>query len=144
MFYFLNESKFELTNYSYYEFDKIVSKFGYQQATDIDLHNYFDWSNIDHWQFKYDLYNEFELSKIFKAAPICDISVYFIIRLQQHQPLIKVNMVHLSEMLDDLNYEVGMGWEAISTCGKYVMEFTDNYEHKAISNFEILANKKVD
>lgn len=141
-FYFLDKSKIQLTDYPYQDFDKMVNGFGYQQATNIDLHNYFDWSKIDHWQFKYDLYDEFELCKVFKATPICDISISFIIRLQQHQPLIKVNAIDLAGMLDDLNYEVGMGWEGISECGKYIIEFTDKYQHNAISNFEILPNTK--
>ncbi|MFC4263661.1 hypothetical protein ACFOWM_12270 [Ferruginibacter yonginensis] len=41
-------------------------------------------------------------------------------------------------MLDDLNYETGMGWEAISTDGAYIMEFSDSFQRRAISNFQII------
>jgi len=136
-FYFLDQSKFELTNYSYRDFDTITSKFGYEQAKNKLLHNYFDWTKLQHWAFRYEPYTDLELSELFKKTEIFKDSISFIVRLLHHLPLIQVNALNLSTMLEDLCYESGMGWEAISVCGKYIMEFTDSYEYMAKSNFEI-------
>ena len=53
-------------------------------------------------------------------------------------PIIEVDTKNLLDMLEDLTYESGMGWEAISTCGKYVIEFTDGYQRQAKCNFKII------
>lgn len=136
-FYFIDESKFELTTYSYQDFDVITSGFGYEQAKNESLHNYFDWTKLQHWDFRYEPYSALELLELFKRTKVFDEAVFFLIRLQSHLPLIQVNALNLGLMLEDLCYESGMGWEAVSVCGKYIMEFTDNYEYMAKCNFEI-------
>lgn len=137
-FFFLNKSQFELTKYSYQDFDNITRNFGYDQSKNESLHNYFDWNKLQHWTFKYEAYSSLELSELFGRTIIFKDSIFFIIRVLHHLPLIKVNAINLGGMVEDLCYETGMGWEAISGCGKYILEFTDSYEFKAKSNFEIL------
>ncbi len=137
-FYFIDASKFKLTDYSYEDFDTITKKFGYEQATDIYLHNYFDWSKLKHWSFIYERYSELELSELFTKNIVVQESILFLVRLKHNIPLIQISSTNLKDMLNDLCYETGMGWEAISVCGKYIMEFTDSYEYMAKSNFEIL------
>lgn len=143
-FFFIDQSKFELTDYSYKDFDVIISIFGYEQLKGGFLRQYFDWAKQKHWRFKYEAYNELELTELFKRTSIVNDSIMFFVRLTHQNPIIKVNAIHLAEMLDDLCHETGMGWEAISVCGKYILEFTDSYEYLTLSNFEILPNSKVD
>jgi hypothetical protein len=137
-FFFIDSSKFELTDYSYEYFDSITDEFGYKQAHDIYLHNYFDWTKVKHWAFMYEPYNELELSELFKKTIVVRESISFLIRLKHNTPLIRVNSNYLKDILKDLCFETGMGWEAISVCGKYIMEFTDSFEYMAKSNFQIL------
>jgi len=137
-FNFLDNSKLEVTSYSYDDFDIITKSFGYELSNDLSLHNYFDWTRLKHWSFDFESYTESDLSNLFKKAEVVKERIVFFVRLLHHLPIVKVNSIALSEMLDDLTHESGMGWEAISTCGKYILEFTDGYEHMAKSNFKIL------
>lgn len=143
-FYIIDKYKFELTEYSFKDFDRLVLAFGYKIEKNGFLHLYFAWAEIKHWSFRHDLYSEFELTKMFKNSQPYKNSVNFIIRTKYNDPSIKVNSHELALMLEDLNDEIGMGWEAISECGMYILEFTDGYENMAKSNFEILPNSKVD
>ncbi|HWK08032.1 MAG TPA: hypothetical protein VNS58_30595 [Puia sp.] len=127
----------ELTTYSYEHFDVIIKDFGYEKEKNVDLHNYFDWANIRHWSFVYEPYSELELSKLFSKTIVVRESMNFLIRLKYNMPLIQVNSSYLKDMLSNLCFETGMGWEAISVCGKYIIEFTDGYEYLAKSNFKI-------
>jgi len=138
-FNFIDQSKFVITNYSYSDFDNIVNRYGYQQEKNGFLHNYFDWKYLQHWAFDYQIFNEKDLSNLFMKSVVVKESVSFLIRLQSYQPLIQINSIDLAAMLDDFCRETGMGWEAVSLNGKYIMEFTDNFEHKAKSNFVILS-----
>jgi hypothetical protein len=136
-FFFLDKNKFELTNYSYNDFDSIIKKFGYEQEKNESLHTYINWNKINHYSFKYESYSDSELMGLFQKSIVYDKDLFFIVRILHHLPLIKVNAVILGTMLEDLCYESGMGWEAISICGKYVIEFTDSYEYMAKSNFPL-------
>jgi hypothetical protein len=137
-FFFIDSSKLELTDYSYQDFDTITSLFGYQHAKDPDLHNYFDWSKLRHWTFVYEPFSDLQLSELFSKTIVVHEAISFLIRLNYNEPLIQIRSAYLKDMLGDLSHESGMGWEAISICGSYIMEFTDGYEYKAKSNFEIL------
>lgn len=136
-FHFLDSSKISITNYSFYDFDGIIKKFGYKEEKNIELHKYFEWNNIEHWSFKYEHFSKEAISKMFKNSIKNDSP--FLIRIKPTLPLIQVAVIEFSEILDDLIHENGvMGWQAISTDGKYIIEFTDDYEHLAKSNFRIL------
>ncbi len=140
-FNFIDKSKFSVTKYSYKDFDIIVDRYGYKEEKNGFLHTYFDWSEIKHWFLDYESYDEMELANCFKKSIVYAQSANFLIRLDHHQPLIEIKFDKLIESLDDLSHETGMGWEAISLDGKYIIEFTDGYEHLAKTNFEILAGR---
>lgn len=138
-FYFIDVSKFSITNFSYLDFDKIVSEFGYNLEKNKSLHNYFEWGNIKHWSLDYNLHDEERLSKIVsKSLNLNNINSPFFIRLKHHLPLIRIDTDKLISIFNDLYHENGdMGWEAISEDGRYILEVTDSYEHLVKSNFEI-------
>jgi hypothetical protein len=136
-FHFLDQSKLVITNYAYNDFDTIVCNFGYKQEKNEQLHLYYDWNKIRHWGFCYESYSEIELKEAFMKTEVYKSSISFIVRLLHHLPLLEINAFNLSGMLEDLCYESGMGWEAISVCGKYIIEFTDNLEYMVKTNFEI-------
>jgi hypothetical protein len=140
---FLNENKVWETGYHYSDFDLIVKNAGYFIEKNGFLHLFFDWSFLDHWSFNYELYSENQLKALFRKSQPYESNVKFLVRLSQGENLVEISSQNLAEMVDDLIHETGMGWEAISEDGNYIMEFTDDYQHKAISNFEILPNSKV-
>ena len=138
-FYFIDKSKFIVTDYSYIYFDVLVKKHGFKIEKNDSLHNYFEWRSVLHWSFKYDAYEEENVCKLFSKSINLSAPLNFFVRLKSHLPLIKISYEELSNILFDLIHETGiMGWEAISEDGKYILEFTDAYEHLAKSNFQIL------
>jgi hypothetical protein len=126
---------------SYKDFDSIINDFGYTQSKNGFLHNYFDWSKIEHWFFQYEVCSQSELHEIFANTEIINENVSFLVRLKHRLPLIQVTAENLVDMLEDLCYETGMGWEAVSSCGRYIIEFTDSYEYLAKCNFVIESTK---
>ena len=92
--------------------------------------------------FKYEIYTDSNLAFSLKNSIIAKNHLSFIVRLHHHQPLIQLKAADLIDMIDDLNFETGMGWESISVDGKYIMEFTDGYQNLAKSNFEIFPGTK--
>lgn len=138
-FYFINPDKFKITNFSYDEFDEIVKKFGYKLERNLDLHAYFAWSEIrNSISLNYILFSDTQLKSIFINSEAFNSQINYYVRLTYGKPIIEVESENLSDMLEDLSYETGMGWEAISTCGKYIIEFTDEYQHQAKCNFNIM------
>lgn len=138
-FFYINEQDVRVTNYSYKDFDKIIYDYGFKQSNNPDFHTYFNWAEIPNWKFDYERYSEILLTDIFKKAVLELGTLSFIVRITHDKPLLEINSLRLSEILDDLCYEAfSMGWEAISTDGKYILEFTNDHEHLVISNFKIL------
>jgi hypothetical protein len=137
MFYLIDTSKFDLTNYFYNDFDTIIAQYGYLESKDVNQHNYFDWSALKHWSFYYEPYSQEHLAEVFGRSIVAKESTIFLIRLKYNIPLIRVNSTLLKDMLLDMCYETGMGWEAISACGRYILEFTDGYQYLVKSHFEI-------
>lgn len=136
--YFIDSSKIIFSNYSYKSFDEINKTFGIDKEKNENLHQYFNWVS-PFWKFNYELLDRSELCNFFKKSLPYKENTSFFIRLDHNRPLIKVSYKNLSSMLEDLIYEVGnKGREAVSDDGKYFFEFTDDYCHQAISNFEIL------
>jgi hypothetical protein len=136
-FNFIDKSKVLISEFKYHDFTNIIKKFGYSEEKNGFLHTYFDWNKLVHWAFDFEVFDETELTELFKSSVVYRENVSFLIRLSHEQNLIQVQSVNLASMLYDLSYETGMGWEAISINGKYIIELTDGYQHKAISNFEI-------
>ena len=134
-FNFIDSSKIVSTNLSYKDFDSLVMRNGYVLEINGFLHNYFDWKSVQCWSLDYYEYSSEQLSTLFlKSKPYAE-ALSFFIRLHQGEPIIKINSKDLASMLEDLCFETGMGWEGISTDGKYIIEFTDSFEHLVKSNF---------
>jgi hypothetical protein len=137
-FYFIDKERVKATDFSYRNFDIIIEKCGYKREQDIHQHLYFDWNTIPSWKFKYEEFEWEEVITHFEKA-IAKTESKFLLRLMNPQPLVEIYSKDLPSMIENLCYEVAhMGWEAISTDGKYIFEFSDRYQGLAISNFKIM------
>lgn len=136
-FFFISNYQFKVTTYSYNSFDDIIHNFGFKESLDLSQHNYFDWSKIDCWKFEYGNKTHLELESRFIKSEPYKMESPFLIRLKHNLPLIEVEATELAKMLEDLCYETGMGWEAISVNGQHILEFTDSFEYMVKSNFPI-------
>jgi hypothetical protein len=135
-FYFLKEYQYTLTNYQYKDFDEIVKRFGYSECKNDSLHVYFDWSKLNHYQFPYELYEPEIDSFLMKSSFYRHSNL--LIRTNHSHPLIEMTSQMVSKLWKKLCEETSyMGWEAISIDGRYILEFTDDYQHLALSNFKI-------
>jgi hypothetical protein len=136
-FFFLNSNAIQITAYSYGDFDQIIHKFGYALQKDASLHQYYDWAKIKYWKFGYEALDNHKMQTMFERSVVFPESEFYV-RLNNPGPIVKIASKAMASMLEDLNNETdGMGWEAISTDGKYILEFTDDSQYLAISNFLI-------
>lgn len=139
-FFFLDESKVFITDYSYGDFKAIVEKHGYTEEKNISAHTFFNWPQIHHWSIDYN--NEINKQKISIALTESVITKepnFFLVRLLHDHPLIQVDSYNLINMLNEFMEEAAdMGWEAISVNGKYILEYTDSVQHSFKCNFKII------
>ena len=142
-FNFLNPNQISISKFNYRQFDEIVGQMGYEIEKDAFLYTFFSWKNMPHWAFDHEKIPSEVIKNSFLRSEACEENNIFYIRLTSDQPIIEVEANALAEMLEDLVFETGMGWEGISKNGKFILEFRDSYEHQARSNFEILPHTEV-
>lgn len=139
-YFFINKEDFKETEYEYSDFDNIVAQFGYRSEKKGSLHRYFEW-NGDYSIFKYNKCTNEQLRNTFIKTFVFQRNIEFYIRISTYKPLIQMSAQKLAVNFDNLCCENGdMGWEAISVCGKFILEFTDSYELCCYNNFRWLCS----
>lgn len=136
-YYFIDKYIFVESKFEYLFFDILVQKAGFSLNKNINEHYYYNWSLIHNTNtIKYSISPLEEIIRYYKEYK----SLYgtlFYVRVLHHLPLIIIEFNQLVDMIEDLKYETGMGWEAISVCGEYIIEFTDKYQSEIKINVDL-------
>ena len=127
---FIGNYKFIESKFEYSLFEILAVKSGYKLCKDLNQHYFYDWDNmaIESITVRYNLTSIHEIKKYYIDKFNNLKGVLFYVRVLHHLPLLIIEFSQLIEMFEDLKYETDMGWEAISICGNYIIEFTDKYK----------------